>query len=589
MALQVQEIHLKGTPISRGVAFGKPYFFYVSEDSIAEFSINMSEIENEILRYRKAVYRSCEDIKQLQRQLEKERILEGAAILEAHHQMLQDPLLTTNVEKQIRKTKKNVESIVQHIVKECQRKFSEMEDSFFSERFRDIRDITQRILSHLRNYTRVSLANIPPNSIVFARELTATDAAEVNTFSIGAFVIEIGGETSHAAIVAKARGIPYVTSVGFDGLALDQESFVIVDGRTGDIFVNPSSNTTAKYTAIKSLLGSHMLQLDEARELEAETFDGYKVHLSANIEMLNEVDLLHQNGGKGVGLFRSEYVFLSQENFPSEEEQFFIYRQMVEKMVGLPIVIRTFDVGGDKQLPSQIMLQEVNPFLGCRAIRFMLKEREIFKSQLRAILRAAIYGEVSIMFPMVSALSELLEAKEVLSEAQSDLQKSGVPYSKAIRIGCMIEVPSAAIIADLLAKECDFLSIGTNDLVQYSLAVDRSNQTSSGLYTPSHPSVIRLIKLIVTEANHQGIPVTVCGEVAADPRFTPLLLGLGVHELSVASRYLPMVKYAIRNTSIVEANALAEKVLRLTTAADIEELLAHEYRRSVPEDCFYNI
>jgi phosphotransferase system enzyme I (PtsI) len=254
----------------------------------------------------------------------------------------------------------------------------------------------------------------------------------------------------------------------------------------------------------------------------------------------------------------------------------------------LPIVVRTFDIGGDKNLRNQQTEYEYNPFLGCRAIRFLLREKEIFKSQLKAILRATAYGNVSIMFPMVSGLSELLEAKDILNAMKKELQDKGIPIAKHVPIGCMIEVPSAAIIADLLAKECDFLSIGTNDLVQYALAVDRTNNALTNLYTPTHPSVIRLIKLIVSEANHQGIPVTVCGEVAADPRFTPLLLGLGVHELSVASRYIPVVKNAVRNTSIVAASKLAEKALSLASASEIETLLTREYRQNVPEDCFYN-
>jgi phosphotransferase system enzyme I (PtsI) len=257
-------------------------------------------------------------------------------------------------------------------------------------------------------------------------------------------------------------------------------------------------------------------------------------------------------------------------------------------MNGLPIAIRTFDLGGDKYLKNQQKVPECNPFLGCRAIRFSLREKEIFKAQLRAILRASALGDVSIMFPMVSSLSELLEAKAVLQEAREELLARGEPMARRLPVGCMIEVPSAAIIADLLAKECDFLSIGTNDLVQYALAVDRSNNALSDLYTPTHPAVLRMIRLIVSEANHHGIPVTVCGEVAADPRFAPLLLGLGVHELSVASRYLPIIKNAIRNMSIVSAGKLAEEALSLSSPAEIERLIDEEYRKNVPEDCFYN-
>lgn len=312
------------------------------------------------------------------------------------------------------------------------------------------------------------------------------------------------------------------------------------------------------------------------------------MRLSANIDMVDDVDTFHKYGGHGVGLFRSEYIFLSNDTFPTEEDQFVLYQQIVRKMNGLPIVIRTFDFGGDKWLLKQPMAIDGNPFLGCRAIRFLLKERDIFKAQLRAILRASAFGDVSLMFPMISAYSELMEAKEIVKEAREELRKRGEYTADGMRIGSMIEVPSAVIIADLLAKECDFLSIGTNDLVQYSLAVDRRNHSASGFYASTDPSVIRMIKQVVCEANHHGIPVTVCGEIAADPRFTPLLLGLGVHELSVAARYIPMIKRAIRNTAIVDATFLAERVLTLTNSRDILDLLNQEYQQSIPSDQFYN-
>jgi len=493
---------------------------------------------------------------------------------------------TEQVENEIYKTRKNAEMALHTLILLCQQKFDALADPFFRERFKDIQDISRRIMSHLRVSVRVSMANIPQNSIVCSRELSASDTAEANMARVEAFVTEHGGATSHAAIMARARGTPYVSSIPFEALIPHQHSTVIVDGRTGEIILNPSKKTLAQYQEIRSQLKSHLHNLSEVANLPTETYDGYRVRLSANIERANELELLHQNGGHGVGLFRSEYLFFAKAEFPSEEEQFEIYKNMVQKMKGLPIVIRTFDVGGDKGMPSQHP-QEDNPFLGCRAIRFLLKEHEIFKIQLRAILRASVFGEVSVMFPMVSTLSELIEAKQILREVQQELKRNKQEFKK-VRIGCMIEVPSAAIIADMLAKECDFLSIGTNDLVQYALAVDRSNHAMSSLYTPTHPSVLRLIKLVIHEASQYGIPVSVCGEVAADPRFTPLLLGLGINELSVATRYIPAVKHAIRSTSIVAATRLAEKALTLRTAYEIQDLLAQEYKRNVPNDCFYN-
>lgn len=584
----LQEVRLKGSPICRGVAIGKPFFFHFDEDSIPEFSIPENNIEEEISRYRRAVNSSVEDIKTLQSEFEKEHIFEGASILDSQLQILQDNLFTHHIENEIYRTHKNAESVFQILIKEYQVKFNALEDSFFRERFKDLQDIARRIMGHLRVSVRISLANIPPHSIIFAHELTASDAAEANISQVGAFVTETGGSTSHAAIVAKAKGTPYVTNVDFRSALNGDDCWVIVDGRTGEIIINPESETLEKYRQIGKQLKIHLNSLICMNSLPAETYDGYSVRLSANIEAASELEMLHRHGASGVGLFRSEYIFLTKEAFPLEEEQFEIYKSVVANMRGLPTVIRAFDLGGDKCFPNMQFSHEINPFLGCRAIRFLLKEQEIFKTQLRAILRASAFGEVSIMFPMISTLSELMEAKSIVNDVKQELTQRGIAIGKEIKIGCMIEVPSAAIIADLLAQECDFLSIGTNDLVQYSLAVDRGNQALSALYTPTHPSVIRLIKLVVTEANHRGIPVTVCGEVAADPRFTALLLGLGVHELSASARYIPTVKHAIRNTSIVSASRLAEKVLSLRTAAEIQALLVKEYKENVPDDFYYN-
>lgn len=584
-----EELRLSGVPICRGVAIGKPFFFEALEADIPEVSLELHEIEAEIARYKDALQRSAEEVKRLHDNLEEQQMLEAAAILAAHFHLHNDPVLTTEVEKGIRKLKKNAEFVFHKQMLEYQKKFSSLGNPFFRERFKDIQDIIRRILGHLCRAIRPSLADIPPDSIVFAKELNASDIAEANNACIEAFVTESGGPTSHAAIVAKAKGIPFVTSINFNYFEGKEAAIVIVDGRTGDVFMNPSSTISSQYQKLQKQLLSHMNSLTQTAALKAETYDGYPMILSANIDMLNELNMVHQYGGHGVGLFRSEHIFLPNRMFPTEEEQFHIYRRLVKRLNGLPIIIRTFDVGGDKCMGNQPPPHELNPYLGCRAIRFLLKEPHIFKTQIRAILRASEYGNVSIMFPMISSLQELLEAKKLVYEVQHELQKTGIiPEIKRIRIGCMIEVPSAALIADHLAKECDFLSIGTNDLVQYTLAVDRGNHQMSELYTPTHPSIIRMIKLIVNEANLHGIPVAICGEIASDPRYTPLLLGLGVNELSVASRYIPLVKNAIRNASIVEANQLAEQVLALNNSKDILDLLTRKYRQNAPEDCFYN-
>ena len=589
MSVNIQEICLRGVPICRGIAIGTPFFFTLKEEEIPEVTIPRRNVDGEVSRYIRAVSLSKKDVKKLQKKLKGEKIAEGVAILDTYLQMMQDPLLTTEIEREIRNTRKNAEFVFQSFISQCQKKFQSF-DPFFRERFKDIQDVSKRVMGYLRESDRITIGDIPADSIVFSRELSASEAAEANVSSISAFVTAYGGATSHAAIVAKAKGIPYVTDVSYDRITplIDLALPVIIDGRTGNVIFNPDSETLDTYRKLQSQLELQLTELCESKSLEAQTIDGYDVRLSANIDMVDELDTFHKYGGHGVGLFRSEYIFLSNDTFPTEEDQFVLYQRIVKKMNGLPIVIRTFDFGGDKLILKQPMSIDGNPFLGCRAIRYLLKERDIFKAQIRAILRASAFGEVSLMFPMISALTELMEAKDIVKEAREELRKRGEHTADKIKIGSMIEVPSAVIIADLLAKECDFLSIGTNDLVQYSLAVDRRNHSTSGFYAATDPSVVRMIKQVVCEANHHGIPVTVCGEIAADPRFTPLLLGLGVHELSVAARYIPVIKQAVRNTSIVDATFLAEKVLSLTNARDILDVLTHEYQQTSPTDQFYN-
>lgn len=589
MKVKEQEICLKGAPICRGIAIGKPFFFTLIDDEVPEFSISSKEINEEIIRYQKAVARSRDDVKRLQKKLKKEKIMEGAAILDAHLQMMKDPLLTFHIEEEIRSSRKNAEFIFHTIVKQYQKKFQSLADPFFRERFKDIQDISRRVMGYLKESVRVSLANIPEGSIVFSEELTASDAAEAKVASINGFVTNAGSETSHAAIVAKAKGIPFVSDISYEKLLeIEESKIVIVDGRTGSIIFHPTKETLNSYKQIKVSLEKQVSLLKKGRPLPPETIDGYEIKLSSNIDMADDIEAFHNNGGERVGLFRSEYIFLTNDSFPTEDEQFAIYEALIKKMKGLPIVIRTFDFGGDKLMLNPNIPVEGNPFLGCRAIRYLLKERDIFKAQLRAILRASVHGKVSIMFPMISTITELTDAKKLLDEAYDELEKRNFPAIPKIRVGSMIEVPSAAVIADLIAKECDFVSIGTNDLIQYSLAVDRRSHSPHALYASTDPSILRMIKLIVSEANHQGIPVTVCGEVAADPRFTSLLLGLGVHDFSVAPRFLPIIREAIRRVSIVESSYLAERALTLSSSQKIQELLNKEYQRNAPDDQLFN-
>lgn len=586
MAISSQEIRLRGTPICRGLAVGTLFFFDRKEGEVTEVTLlSPHEVERELSRFQEALLSSKRDIKHLQKQLESEGALEGAVILEAQLLMLEDPLITTHIEAVILETKKNAEFAFQSVIEQYQSKFDALSDPFFRDRFKDIQDISRRVMEYLHEGGRLSLNDIPLGSIVFSPDLTPSDMAEAKSISVGAFVTEIGGTTSHTGIVAIAKGIPYVANVDFASIDFSKEWVVIVDGRKGEIILNPTPKTLEKYSRLKIQLQGQLKSLEVMASLLTETFDGYTVRLSANIEMSHQLDMVHRYGAHGVGLFRSEYIFFPKNEIPSEEKQYQIYKNIVEKMNGRPLVVRAFDLGGDKFVPGYSLPKEGNPFLGCRAIRFLLREKQVLKTQLRAVVRASVGASVSILFPMISTLAEFLEVKQIVRETEMEL---GVPVNKGMRIGCMIEVPSAALIVDHLAKECDFLSIGTNDLVQYSLAVDRGNQYMANLYDPTDPSILRLIKLITSEGDQRQIPVAVCGEIAADPRFTALLLGLGVQELSVAPRYIPIIKQAIRYTSILDAVDLAERAMCSKDSQEVLELISSSYKKNVPHDDLYN-
>lgn len=578
MKVTLGEIYLKGSPISPGIAIGNLFFCRLTHDCVVERAIHANEIEAELRRYRKAIKQARENLESLKCLLKKGQIEENHSILEAHLQLLQDPVIIEDIENEIRKLRKNAEFVLQKTVRSYRKKFNAISDAFFRERFSDLQAIVRRILDCLKGEAKV-LSDGTEGSIVYARELSVVDFTEANIGRARAFVTEINGATSHAAIAIKAKGIPFVTSIAYEDIEplANSETVVIVDGYAGDLVINPKEETILRYASrAYHFENNQVVRSGKKKKLVlAESpaiYKGSCMQLSANVETANEAKLVYANGINSVGLFRSEYAFLSHKKLPTEEEQFQNYRNVVDAMQGHPVVIRAFDLGGDKYLPGQKMSFESNPFLGCRGIRLLLREKQLFKKQLRAILRASAFGNLSLMLPMISSLDELLEAKKLLNCSRRELESELGMSFRAIRVGCMIEVPSAALLADILAKECDFFSIGTNDLVQYTLAVDRSNYALNDIYMPIHPSILRLIKKIVIEANEVGIPVSVCGEMAANPDFTALLMGLGVHELSVSLRHIASIKEAIAAIKLTDARALANQALQVGTAAEVIEL-----------------
>ncbi|MBI5272424.1 MAG: phosphoenolpyruvate--protein phosphotransferase [Chlamydiia bacterium] len=581
-----EEVVLRGLPISKGIGIGLPVFFSSHEEDVQELPISKKEIDEEIYRYRNALDLSRKDVERLQRMSLRDGPPEIVAILGTHLEMMQDPLMTTGIEDKIRGMQQKTETIFCSLIEEYKQRFSILQDAYFQDRVRDVVDVSRRILSYLRPVGRVRITEVPHNSIVLAHELVPSETIEANAILVGAFVTSAGGITSHAAIIARAKGIPYVANVDIKLLKRIEIRGAIVDGSQGLVIVNPSRATLKRYQEVRRGYLQNDRKLKNSSHLRGETVDGYEIRIFANLENPKEVELLRKSGAAGVGLFRSEYLFLFRKRFPTEEEQFEIYKKMARSLRGKPLVIRVFDIGGDKKadfMPEDRDAQyffnigsELNPALGCRAIRFLLRYPEIFKAQLRAILRASRFGDIQILIPMVSDISEILAVRAIIKTLREDLCKEGIKLTKEVPLGCMIEVPSSALMCDALAREIDFLSIGTNDLVQYVLAADRSNPNTADLYFSTHPSILRLIRMIVSSANQAQKPVLLCGECAADPAMIPILIGLGIRELSVSARHIPLVKHTIRKWRILEACRLAEGALEYGSAKELKAYLSTE-------------
>jgi len=571
MLLTEKERRFRGVAVSEGVAIGPPFFLpNLQEEPFPEFPIALSEVDDEIARYRRALYSSRQDLQRLQTDLTQEGSEDAATIFHAHMQMLEDPLITTHMEEKIRVMQQNTESVFRSVINEYEERFSKTSDSFFQQRLIDVMDLSKRILGHLCPKQKFSFAHIPPHAIVFTRMIIPSHVAALHAAKIGALVTQMGGGNSHTALIARAKRIPYVDAIDMQDLCGIRARNVIADAVSGEIIFNPRERTLNKYKKQQAVLHARFERFEVKTSYAAETKEGVPISLQANIEHLQDIEEVHRFGAQGIGLFRTEYLFLQDASlFVSEEKQLTLYQELIERANGLPVTIRVLDIGGDKSPDIFFDLyKEPNPVLGCRGIRFLLRYPEIFRTQLKAILRAAEQGNVRILLPLVSDVEELLQVKEMMKKIQEEMEpKVSVP------LGCMIEVPSAALLCEFLAMESDFLSIGTNDLVQYSLGMDRSNPIMSGRCFPAHPSVIRILKMVMQEGTKSGKPITICGEIASNPLFIPLLLGLGLKTFSCAPRYLPLIKHVIRKFTLAEAHALAEKALALRTSTEISKLL----------------
>jgi len=570
-----EEIRIQGVPVSEGIAIGAPFFLKAIDDDVPDFEITGSEVDAEVARYRKALFSSKEDLTKLRQDLFMEGSDEAVSTIETHIQMLEDPMITTDMEGKIRQMLRNTESVFHSVIRDYSDRFSERTDSFFQERLVDVQDLSKRILGHLRTKQSAQFYDIPAGSIVLTEEVAPSHTASAHAAQISAFVTHSGGGNSHAALIARSKGIPYIADVDVSEIEkLDIET-VIVDAYEGVVIASPSEKTIGEYREKQRQLATRYQVFLEEDHLKAETVDGIQVKLYVNVGHLHDLDIFPYRHD-GVGLFRTEYLFMQTTDFyPSEKYQQEAYTSLIEKMEGRPVTVRAFDLGGDKHPSLYLNRQkEANPVLGNRGIRYLLRNRDLFKMQLRALFKASIGADVRLLLPLISDINELLIAKEIIEEVKHSLAEA-----PNLLVGCMVEVPSAVMICDALAKNCDFLSIGTNDLVQYTLGVDRSNPHMGELYYPTHPSVLRMIKMVVTEGKRQGIPVSVCGEIASSTLIAPLLLGLGVTDFSITPRYLPHIKQALRKWTVVEAYQLAQQALALTNPKEISELLIIAQKR----------
>ncbi|TZE82946.1 phosphoenolpyruvate--protein phosphotransferase [Calorimonas adulescens] len=548
---------MRGIKASPGIAIGQAYLL---QKDIKIEKATVEDRKKELARLDEAIAASIGQLKRIMDKVAKEMGENAATIFDAHIMILEDPEFIPEIRSYIEKEGTSAEYAVAEVVKKYAEMFDAMKDTYLKERAADIKDVGNRIISNLRGQI-YDLSEIPNGTIVVARDLSPSDTAQMDKSKVEAFLTDEGGKTSHTAIMARTMEIPAVVGLGDVTHQVKDGDIVIVDGNEGEVYLNPDNDTLSLYMKKKEEYEEYKEKLKSLTTLPALTRDGRKVELEANIGTPKDVEAALSNGAEGIGLFRTEFLYMDRNNLPTEDEQFEAYKKVVTSMGCKRVTIRTLDIGGDKDIPYLGLEKEENPFLGWRAIRFCLDRPEIFKTQLRAILRASAYGKVSIMYPMISDIEEVRKANKLLEEAKSELRSNGIPYDLNIEVGIMVEIPSAALTADILAREVDFFSIGTNDLTQYTLAVDRGNQRVRGYYNYFQPGVLRLIKYCIEQAHKHGIYTAMCGEMAGDPEATKILLGLGLDVFSMSASSIPLVKDVIRNTTMEEARALAEKAL----------------------------
>lgn len=562
---------IKGIGVSPGIVIGK--VLLKVENKIVITKQDIVSYEKEIERFQSAMESSKCEIEEIYNNVLKNIGEDEATIFEAHLMILEDPEMLQQIEKNIKDNKVNAEWALKEISEMFIATFESMDNEYMRERAADIKDVTNRLMKKLLNIKDVNFSELENEVIIVGRDLTPSDTSQIDKKKVLGFITEIGGRTSHSAIMARTLEIPAIVAVQDITNKVKNGDLIVFDGEEGLVYINPEEKIVKFYEEKKAEYNEFQKKLNLLIGEKSITTDGVRVELAANIGTPKDMDSVIKNDGEGIGLFRSEFLYMDRESAPSEEEQFAAYKEVAEKMKNKPVVIRTLDVGGDKELDYLKLPKEMNPFLGYRAIRICLDKVDIFKTQLRAILRASAYGNIKIMFPMISSIEELRAAKCILEEVKSELIKENKTFNENLEVGIMIEIPAAAVISDLLAKEVDFFSIGTNDLIQYTTAVDRMNEKIAHLYTPFHPALLRLIKMVIDNAHKENKWVGMCGEVAGDPKLIPVLIGMGLDEFSMSPISILKARSIIRNISQEEMKNLAEQVINLPTAEEVEKFI----------------
>ncbi len=566
---------LRGVSASKGIVIAKAFVQENLTDSPDSGSRDVV-LEQEISRFLNAIERSLEDLDRIHDKTKKELGEEKAQIFEAHMLILKDPEFMNAVKEKIDSESVNAEAALDQVSDEYVSLFKSMDNEYMQERAADIRDIQKRLKAHLLGVSLQEYSELKEPVIIVAHDLTPSDTAQLDKKYVKGFATDAGGTTSHTAILARAMEIPAVVGLVNVTENVKNGDIVIVDGLDGEVIINPSDEDITRYEEKRNEYLREQATLKKFVNSTTETVDGRKVEIAANIGMPDDLPKALQNGAEGVGLFRSEFLYLNRNDLPDEDEQFLAYKKVVEAMEGKPVIIRTLDIGGDKELPYLNLPRELNPFLGYRAIRYCLDQQEVFKTQLRAILRASNYGSVKIMYPMISTVTEVRQANELLNDVKEELLQKEIPFDHEVEVGIMIETPASAVTADILIKEVDFFSIGTNDLIQYTMAADRMNDKVSYLYQPYHPAILRLIKMVIDAAHQEGKWVGMCGEMAGDITVVPILLGLGLDEFSMnASSILP-VRQLISKINYEKMNKLALEALMLESQDKIVEFIKKE-------------